>query len=131
MRTTADVKAEWDQGYAALYQYGFPLPLTHWGLVSSEYDAYFLGPLLLDWAVYALVCGLAVHGLRRILRARHRFLPWLLAPLWGWALWTTGQMTVDAALGELTWTTRFSVLDTRDAALSWGWRRRGLEGNGP
>ncbi|PTA67417.1 hypothetical protein [Deinococcus arcticus] len=131
MRTTVNVKAEWDQGYATLYQYGFPLPFTHWGLVSSEYDAYFLAPLLLDWAVYGLGCGLAVHGLRRLLRSRRRLLPWLLVPLWVWALWTTGRVAVDVALGEATWTTRFSVMSTRDPAFSWGWRGRGLDGYGP
>ncbi|WP_221089331.1 hypothetical protein [Deinococcus aquaedulcis] len=131
MRTTVDVKASWDQGYATLYQYGFPLAFTHWGLVSSEYDAYFLLPLLLDWVLYGLACGWLVHGLRHVLLSRPRFAAWLLVPLWAGGLWTAGRVAVDVALGEVTWTTRFSVLDTRDPAFSWGWRGRGLDGYGP
>ncbi|MBZ9712404.1 hypothetical protein [Deinococcus multiflagellatus] len=131
MRTTVDVRASWDQGYATLYQYGFPLAFTHWGLVSSAEYAYFLAPLLLDWAVYLLGSALVVHGLRRFLCSRHRLLPWLLAPLWVWALGTTGLVTVDMGLGGVTWTTRHPVLDVRDPAFSWGWRGRGLDGYGP
>ncbi|MFC6803129.1 hypothetical protein ACFQDE_16605 [Deinococcus caeni] len=83
MRTTVDVEASWDQGYATLYRYGFPLGFTHWGTASSAEYVVFLGPLLLDWLVYLLIVGLVVGGVAQLWRRPVRVPVLLRVVLWG------------------------------------------------
>ena len=128
MRTTVDLRTSWDQGYASVYQYGFPLPFTHWGLVSSTEYSHFLGPLLLDWIVYLVCVTLVLRLVLRMLCPPPQVLKVVSVILWGWALWTAFLVALDVGLGGVTWTTQFSVLEKRDAVLSWA---RGLDGYGP
>lgn len=130
MRTTVDVRASWDQGYATVYQYGFPLPFTHWGLASSAEYSHFLGPLLLDWGVYFLVLAAIVGVLTRG-RSMPRMPVFLGVIIWGWALWTTFFVVLDAGIGGVHWTTRHPVLMTQDPVISWGYRGGGMDGYGP
>lgn len=121
MRTTVDVEASWDQGYATLYQYGFPLGFTHWGTASSAEYAVFLGPLLLDWLVYLLLVGLVVGGVARLWRRPVRVPALLRVVLWGTFAWTSFLVGLDIGLGGVRWETHMPVLDVRDPVFSLGY----------
>ena len=98
------------------------------GLASSAEYSHFLGPLLLDWIVYLMGVLLVLGLVLRMLRPPPQVLKVVSVILWGWALWIALSVAVDMGLGGVTWTTRFSVLETRDAVLSWD---RRLDGYGP
>lgn len=130
LRTTVRVKSWWDQGYSDLYQYGFPLPFTHWGLSSSEVDVFFLLPMLLDLLVYFFLTSLLAALLGPALSSKPLWRKVLSGMAWLWAVLTMQSLLWSVLHGDLSWTTPFEVLWTTDPEFSW---RKGntLDGYGP
>lgn len=102
-------------------QYGFPLAHQMDYPYSSAAWHWFLGPLLLDWAVYFLVLA----ALARWLWPRLRTLPLrpLAVGLWVLFVPELGLTVLDFLLSHVSWTSPYTVLEELNVRLVVGWGR--------
>lgn len=111
----------YDSPEVVFTQYGFPLAYQMDYPYSSAAWHWFLGPLLLDWAVYLLGLSLLARGLW----PRLRTLPLrpLTVGLWVLFALELGGTALDMLLGSVSWTSPYTVLENLSVRLALGWGR--------
>ena len=111
----------YDSPEVVFTHYGFPLAYQMDSPYSSASWHWFLGPLLLDWAVYLLALTL----LARWAWPRLRTFPLRPLSVGLWLLFVPGLglTALDAVISNFSWTSPYTVLEDLGVRLVVGWVR--------
>ncbi|PTA67341.1 hypothetical protein [Deinococcus arcticus] len=110
-----DTAAPSPGGLAPLPVYGFPFPYTHFGGSSSGEYAFYVLPLLLNWALTLATLSLGAFLTRHALAQRR----WrgLGALLWCAAVFTLVLLGVRMGIGRVSWQPSLPMVEVSERAL--------------